>query len=376
MSKYFVSVALLFMAAMTTAQTDSITHLVSQYVQNRPVGTELSVGIIDKGEIRKLGVRKTESGVEVIDNSDGLFELGSVTKVFTAQLIMQLVHNGQLELDAPIEEYLPVAPLGNSYQGAHINTKHLLMHTSGLESGPSPLVLPYIKALLLSPKNPNRFIKAKHYYKYWSDFELDYTPGEQWVYNNAGYGLLGEILINHYQQSWAEILQAQLLQPLGMLRTYTRIPKEAAEKLVVGITNKGKRAKTWDMNFIDPAGTIKSNVDDMLRYMQAQLAPSTMGLPWLASAQEPMGYSIRMPEGKLWEQNSMGLGWWHNLEQAHLPFLWHGGSSGGYNAFIGIHPPTGKAVVVLGNLSSSHAQGRAEKRIPWAVRLGQTLMWQ
>lgn len=136
----------------------------------------------------------------------------------------------------------------------------------------------------------------------------------------------------------------------------------------------GKRAKTWDMQFIDPAGGLKSSVEDMLLYLTAQLDPEAAGLPWLRRAQDSFDYSVRMPEGSLWTDNAMGWGWWHNLEVSGRPFLWHGGSTGGYNSFAGFDSERQRAVVVVGNLSSSHPQGRAAKRIPWAVRLGQELM--
>ena len=128
------------------------------------------------------------------------------------------------------------------------------------------------------------------------------------------------------------------------------------------------------MDFINPAGVIKSTLNDMLKYAAAQLNPPTKELAFLQAAHDPMSYEIKMPEGKLWDGNSMGLGWWHNLEQEGKTFLWHGGASGGYTAFVGFSKEKNRAVVVLSNISSSHPDSRGENRIPKPMLLGQKLM--
>ncbi|MEZ4983631.1 MAG: serine hydrolase [Saprospiraceae bacterium] len=89
---------------------------------------------------------------------------------------------------------------------------------------------------------------------------------------------------------------------------------------------------------------------------------------------DPLGFQIKMPEDKLWQGNAMGLGWWHNLEDANNTFIWHAGSSGGYTAFVGFSKSKKKAVVILSNISSSHPSARAESRIPIPILLGQKIL--
>ncbi|MEZ4955433.1 MAG: serine hydrolase domain-containing protein [Saprospiraceae bacterium] len=356
------------------AQKSSILELVQQQMAALPEHTEFSIGIIENGEITKMGFRIENGGIIPVKNADAIFEIGSITKTFTASLIMQAVGKGVMSLDDPLQKYLPVQMAKDNYEGHFITLQHLLMHTSGLESIPASGNLPYLKAKIFSPKNPHQYFKAKHYYKYLKKFKLDYIPGKIWDYNNSAYGLLGQITADQNKTTWEKITQENLFDPLSMTDSYFTINKKNEVRFVQGISAKGKKAKAWEMDFINPAGVIKSTLNDMLKYAAAQLNPPTKELAFLQAAHDPMSYEIKMPEGKLWDGNSMGLGWWHNLEQEGKTFIWHGGASGGYTAFIGFSKEKNRAVVVLSNISSSHPDSRGENRIPKPMLLGQKLM--
>jgi CubicO group peptidase (beta-lactamase class C family) len=366
---------LLMLPVFSLFAQSAIDVLAESYLQERPVGTEMSIGVIEADTIYRLGLRRTVTGVEYVDNQDAIFEIGSITKTFTAALIMQQVEQAKMALDQPIETYLPIAIPGNIHEQETVNVYHLLTHTSGLEKFPGSVSLPYLKGAIFSPKNPHRFVKARHYYRYLKKFSLDYTPGQSWDYNNSAYGLLGEMLAYQTNSPWEEVVQQNIFNPLGMKSSYFRVPKTELDRFIEGITIKGKRAKAWDMDFINPAGTIESTLNDMLRYASAQLKAPGEELSFLALTHDPLNYDIHMT-GKLWaEHQRMGLGWWHSVEQPEQPFAWHGGSTGGYTSFVGFSQERNRAVVVLSNLASSHPQGRADENIPAAIRLGHRLMW-
>ncbi|MCB0570929.1 MAG: beta-lactamase family protein [Phaeodactylibacter sp.] len=358
----------------STAQADDITSLVEEIGRGLPDGVELSIGLIDDGRATKLGYRIEGQRPVAVENADKIFEIGSVTKTFTAALIVKLAEEGKMPLSAPIQAYLPVQMARDSFEGHTITVEHLLMHTSGLSESPYTFTLPYLRAKLFSPKNPNRNFKARHYYKYLSKFELDYLPGEQWDYNNAAYGLLGEFAAMQYGLPWEEAVRQYLFEPLKMQHSYFRADKQNKDQFVTGITAKGKKARLWEMDLINPAGAIKSTLNDMLLYASAQLSPPSDSLAFLAAAHNPVGYQVKMPEGSIWHGNAMGLGWWHNLEGEGPHFIWHGGGTGGYSAFIGFSKERNRAVVVLANISGSHPLARAENRIPKPILLGQALI--
>ncbi|MEZ4918175.1 MAG: serine hydrolase domain-containing protein [Saprospiraceae bacterium] len=357
-----------------TSQSDSLMHLIQSEAYGLPDGTEFSIGVLDQGEWLKMGFRVQGDQLVEVNNADKIFEIGSITKTFTASLVMKLQEAGSLSLDHPLQKYLPVEMVQDSFQGKTITLKHVIMHTSGLSSGPSSFTLPYLKALIFSPKNPNRNFKAKHYYRYLKKFTLDYEPGQNWDYNNAGYGLLGEIICNLDGMSWEESVKKNIFDPLGMHNSYFKIDKGNKNQFIEGLTSNGKKSKPWEMHFINSAGAIKSTLNDMIRYASVQLESSSEQLSFLKETHDPVDFSVKMPDGKLWKGNAMGLGWWHNLEDNQNTFIWHAGSSGGYTAFVGFSKLKGKAVVILSNISSSHPAARAENRIPKPILLGQKIM--
>ena len=348
---------------------------ISEQLTNCPPGTEFAIGIITPDSTFQIGVKQTSTGLIVIANENAIFEIGSITKTFTANLVMKQVQEGKMTLEEPIENYLPLPIPGNQYEGHKIKVQHLLTHSSTLEDTPSSYSLPYLKARLLSPGNPNKNFKARHYYQYLKDFSLDTVPGIIWDYNNSGYGLLGEMLLHQTGKSWAVHVQEDIFQPLDMQDSYLRLPKAAKERFVPKIDANGKQStKTWDMHFIDPAGTIKSTLSDMLKYAQAQLSVPNYDLAFMQLSQVPLNDTLPMPTGTLWEGNTMGLGWWHNQEQGSEDFIWHGGSTDGHTSFIGFSPTTKTAVVVLSNLSANHPAGRGERRRPIAIYMGQNIL--
>jgi len=372
--KVAITIQLCLCSFMITAQPATLLDLIKAETQGMPDGTEFSIGVLENGEWIKAGYRLENEALVPVKNEGEIFEIGSITKTFTASLIMKLAEEGKLKLSDPIHKHLPVQMVQDSFQGETIMVQHLITHTSGLSSGPSSFTLPYLRALIFTPKNPNKNFKAKQYYRYLRKFELDYTPGNKWEYNNAAYGLLGEIISEKNGMSWEASVQKDLFDPLGMQNSYFEIDKHNRAQFVEGITAKGKKSKPWEMKFINPAGAIKSTLDDMILYASAQLASSPGGSDFLKAAHDPLGYQIKMPEDKLWKGNSMGLGWWHNFEEEEHPFIWHGGSSGGYTSFVGFSEEEEKAVVILSNISSSHPAARAENRIPKPILLGHKIL--
>jgi CubicO group peptidase (beta-lactamase class C family) len=357
-----------------SSQTVNFIDFLEKQGSNLPLGIELSIGSIENGKFKKTGIRKTELGWIPVENEEAIFEIGSITKTFTAALIMKLANDSKLSIEDPIQKHLPVSIEKDSFQGATIKIRHLIQHTSCLSTGPPSFTLPYLRALIFSPKNPNRNFKAKHYFKYLKDFELDYIPGKSWDYNNCGYGLLGTFIEAKTGKTWEEVVRKEIFEPLKMNASTFEINRSNKPLFKEGITSKGKKAKAWEMDFINPAGAIKSSLNDMLSYASAALQPKESSLDFMQSMRDMPGDTIKMTESKLWKGNAMAMGWWLNQENPQHLFFWHGGASGGYTSFIGISPEKDKAVVILSNISSSHPQSRAENRIPFPIFLGQEMM--
>ena len=356
---------LLYLSPLTPIPCQDILDLVESQCASMPKGTELSMGILIDGEVEKVGIQVTGDGIIKISNHNKLFEIGSITKTFTAALVAKQVKEGVIDITQPLNDFLP----DGTETEPGIQLKHLITHTSGLDPVPSSFNMPYLRAMIWDPKNPNRYLKARHYYKYLRKNDPKHPPGQSWEYNNAAYGLLGEIT-ELRGRSWEEQVSAFIFGPLRMTNSYFEVPEEHLSNLVQGITAKGKKAKTWQMDLLDPAGVIKSTVDDMLQYLSAQIDPAGHNMGFLELTQDPLSFDIVIENG-IWKRNYMGLGWWYDHEKQ---FMWHAGATGGYTAFVGFSPRTKKAVVILSNISSRHPDSRDQDRIPIPVALGQKIM--
>ncbi|MCB0663988.1 MAG: beta-lactamase family protein, partial [Saprospiraceae bacterium] len=226
--------------------------LVENHLAGMPDQTIVQMAVLDHGTWDKFAFEVQHGTIKSIPCKDQLFEIGSITKVFTASLVMKLSEKGKISPEDPIQKFLPFPMKKDSFQGHTIQVKHLLTHTSGLSNGPSSFTLPYLKARIFAPKNPNKYFKTRHMYKYLKDFELDYSPGNSWAYNNLGYGLLGTFCETSTGRSWENLIQENIFEPLGMKESWFEINHQNSSKLIQGTTEKGKPSKPWDMDFINP----------------------------------------------------------------------------------------------------------------------------
>ena len=348
-----LSVLVLFSLSLF-AQSPGIEAAIGQFMAGLPDKAEVSIGLTHNGKTYRYGYSKAEGKVQTKKNENAIFEIGSITKTFTATLLMEQVENGSMQLDGAIQQYLPVSMKQPTYEGHSISLKHLATHTSGLNPSPGSFLGPFLKSKLFAPQNPYKYMKAKHYYRYLKGFKLNYVPGKKWVYNNAAIGLLGELVARQQQSTWETLVQEKLFEPLGMNNSYFRITKELKGRMVQGYNAKGKKAALWEMDFINPAGVIKSTLNDMMKWLAAQLAPPTAELKYLPATHREL--DIPMPL----EGHAMGIGWVHKIIDEDTRFLWHNGGTGGYHSFLGFDKGQGNGAVILTNISSSHPQMKNE----------------
>jgi CubicO group peptidase (beta-lactamase class C family) len=165
-----------------------------------------SVLVAEAGEvIYENGVGWANIEWEVPNTPDSKHRIGSVTKQFTSAIILQLVEEGEIELDAPIATYLPGYP---AEQGSKVTVHHLLNHTSGI---PSYTGLPdFIQEQGRDPFTPDELIEV-----FW-DMPLEFEPGSDWAYNNSGYFMLGRIIENVTGDEYDDVLRERILEPFGL----------------------------------------------------------------------------------------------------------------------------------------------------------------
>ena len=236
--------------------------------------------------------------------ADSLFQIGSITKVWTATVVMQLVDEGRLTLETPVVEVLPDLHLSDADVTRAVTVRHLLTHTSGIDgdvftdAGRGDDCLERYVALL-------------------ADVAQNHPLGVTWSYCNSGYSILGRIIERLTEKSWDAALRERLFTPLGLDHTVT-LPEEAllfgtAVGHVEGEDQQQKVAPVWTLpRAVGPAGLITARAADVLAFarmhLAAGLAPDGSRILSEASAVAMAAHQVDLPEKHLLG-DSWGLGW-------------------------------------------------------------------
>lgn len=272
---------------------------------------------------------ETGNPAHPVPTADTLFEIGSITKVFTALLLADQVNQG-VTLDTTTEELLP-----GGAASFPISLQALASHTAGLPRLPLPRAL----RGMLYPANPYRGSQPEELYR--AIATADPEP-ETCRYSNLGAALLGQLLATAADQPYESLIQTQVLAPLGLTDTHFDLDPEATERLAQGHRENTLPTANWQLDAYAPAGGLKSTVTDMGRFLAAAMAAD-----W-----PPLALSLQ-PQSEDCEPN-FGLGWiFTDLEDA--PMVMHNGGTGGFYAFLGWLPESGRGLVLLTN--TSDAQG-------------------
>ena len=267
-------------------------------------------------------------------NGDSIFEIGSVTKSFTGALLAQMTVRRDIRLDDPVSSLLPKSVKVPERNGRQITLLDLATHTSGL---------PFLPANL-SPDVQTSWAQYtdQEFQEFLSSYTLPRDPGAAFQYSDAGYGLLGYALALRAGQTWEQALLSRVLLPLGLHSTRQTLTPDMRRHLVPGHDKAGREVPGWEFNSLPGVGALKSSVNDLIRYLDASLSPPSTALGRaLASTQLPRRQAFSA-------KTQSGLGWFIGIPiNSHLIF--HGGSTPGYNSFVGFDPSRRVAAVVLAN---------------------------
>lgn len=316
----------------------SITEIQSKniYAETKdfPNNTQLSFAIIKDGTTKFYGVKRENDTIFTVDNHDGVFEIGSISKVFTATLLANLVVDNQLGLDDNIKDYLEWPLKGD----VKITFKQLSNHTSGLPRLPTNLLPDSVD--LQNPYKDYDERKLKQYLT--KHLQLNQNPGEKSEYSNLGVGLLGFILSEIDATSYESLLQTKICTKYDMASTTTDRSR-IMNKLVKGLDPDGNETPNWDLNVLAGAGGILSSVADLSQFAQAQFIDSN---PVLALTRKPT-FNLQANEA------DMGLGW-AIIRNQHGKRFMHSGGTGGYRSNIVLDIANKNGVIILSNISAGH----------------------
>jgi len=263
---------------------------------------------------------------------DTLFELGSITKTFTALLLADAVVRGELALDDPVEAVLPEGLRLRDVAGAPITWADLATHRSGLPRLPSNLRDP-------SGADPYDYSRRELL-----DFIAGWRPtlrrDAAWAYSNLGYGLLAEALALRAGQPYATLLQARVLEPLGLGGMVLALRAPAVPGLLPGFDAQGRPVPNWRFDAIAGAGALVGSARQLARYAQAALGVFEHPLkPAFALAMRPRADGAA-------PTNRMALGWL-TAPLFGRQVLNHDGGTGGYASSLWLDPAGQRAALVL-----------------------------
>ena len=305
------------------------------------------VGLID-GERREVfGYGKVALEKEEVPNGESIFEIGSITKVFTAMLLALMVQEDQVKLDDPVQQYLPDGvkmPRGSQRE---ITLEDLATHVSGLPR----------MGTNFQPRdrnNPYANYTRENLYEFLNGYSLSREPGDKYEYSNFGAALLGHVLALKADRDYEQLLMKSLCEPLGMKDTRIKLTQEQRKRLVTGHVQVELGTikmivpmKNWDFKVLAGCGALRSTANDMLRFLEANM--------WLDKTKlQGVIELTHQQKHKIDDGMVVGLGWHVILKGSDQePIIWHNGQTGGYASFCGFMQNSKRAIVVLSNTAAS-----------------------
>jgi CubicO group peptidase (beta-lactamase class C family) len=293
----------------------------------------LSIGIWKNGEESFYGYGETAKGNGQLPDQHTLFEIGSITKTFTAILLAVAVDNHKVSLDDPASRYLPDSIPYLAFDGKPVTLKSLSNHSSGLPRMPDNLHS-------TDETNPYKDYKEQDLFRFYQHLKLTRKPGDKYEYSNLAAATLGVILERLYKKSYQELFLATICNPLGMHETRQFLLQRDSAHFAAGYSETGQYNGPWDFQAMAPAGCIRSCASDLLIYARANLGAGPASLEKAIQ----LTHVPTFTDGT----NKTGLGW-HYIHVGKDELLFHNGGTGGYRTYLAINLEKKLAVVVLSN---------------------------
>ncbi len=298
----------------------------------------LLVGIIDPDSSYIFPYGVMEKGGKEPIPLDAIFEVGSITKVFTSSLLSLLVGEQQLSLDSPLSSFSLEGFQNPKWDGDDLTIKSLATHCSGLPKLPQNFGSKEKDA-----SNPYAFYTRDDLFSFLNNYHPE-TEKPSYRYSHIGYALLGEIITQSTRTPYADLLNERLLEPIGLDDTRFSLSELQKERLCKGYSIIGQEKTPWDAQVFNSAVGLKSSMNDLLRFIALFLedSPSELSESLLTTCAPQTTTSI--------SKVSMGLGW--HIFQPKKKFydvVAHSGVTSGHRAYIGFVRETHTAVIILAN---------------------------
>lgn len=302
---------------------------------NSPATVGLAIATYDNGTIKTytFGKKKINSNKKI--DQDTLFEIGSITKTFTGALLQQLIKEGKINLNDPVEKYLPESYSMPKFKGSNkqITFKDMATHSSSLPRMPDDFNK-YMKDAV----NPYKDYQKKNIYNFLNNYELKRKIGSKYEYSNLAIGLLGNIIADMEKNSYEEVLRKRIFIPLKMKSSTISLNK--SNNIASGHDINGNIISNWNFGGFEGAGAIKSSIADMAMYLKGNIETDGSNVTLSDNLYKPL-YKIK-------ENQSISF-LWHINKANNRIIISHNGLTGGYLSMMKFDKKNKKGVVVLSN---------------------------
>ncbi|MCG8468508.1 MAG: serine hydrolase [Gemmatimonadetes bacterium] len=263
-----------------------------------------------------------------------VFEIGSISKAFTGILLADMVQRGELALEGPLQAYVHDGVEVPSRDGREITLLDVATHRSSLPRLPDNMEM-------RDPTNPYADYTVDQLHAFLDDYALTRDIGSEYEYSNLAVGLLGHVLAARAGTDYETLLHDRILEPLEMEMSGIDLSDEMRDWLAQGHDYLGNVTANWDLPTLAGAGAIRSNADDMLKFLAANIGEPETELERAMRA----SHQVRREAG-----GNMHVGLlWHMMKLEDGDIVWHNGGTGGYRTFVGFDPVRRVGAVVLTN---------------------------
>lgn len=333
-----LATTLLFLALPLAGQAPgTIQSILENRIDEGKKAVGIVAGTIDQSGRQVIGYGRLSKSDSRKPDGDTVFEIGSITKVFTSLILADMVEKGEVQLDDPVAKYLPEWVKVPSRGGKQITLRDLSMQVSGLPRMPTNFKP-------ADPDNPYVDYDTAKLYEFLSGYTLPRDPGQKYEYSNVAVGLLGNTLARRAGVDYETLVRKRILDPLKMTRTSIKLSDAQKKNFAWGHDAALMQVKNWDMDALAGAGALRSTANDMLTFLAANLE----------LIDSPLKAAMRRMRAEHRETGApdleIALGW-HIWTRFDTDLVWHNGGTAGYRSFAGFDPKTKKGAVVLCNTS-------------------------
>jgi serine-type D-Ala-D-Ala carboxypeptidase/endopeptidase len=318
-----------------------VTDAALQQILQERIKAKKAVGLV-VGRLQGTNRSIVAVGTMALTNSrpvggDTVFEIGSITKVFTGTLLADMANRGEVRPDDPATKYLPPTVKMPSRNGKVITLAHLASHRSGLprelenrppgENKPSPAYSPELV------------------FEFLSGYELPRDPGSAYEYSNLGMGLLGDSLARLAGTNYEQLVLDRICKPLGMNDTRLKLSEEMQNRFPTGHDYDLKPAKGFERLSLAGAGGLRTTANDFLKFLAAVLNPGDDRVSKAINASQ----AARTNTGV----DGVEVAWGWHFRTVSDELITHSGLVSGFHSFMGVNRKRNRAVVIFSNCSHS-----------------------